>query len=154
MPMTTMGLGGYGGWTPALIPGLRQSVVFAAMRQMGRLWQDTGETIPAVNHLDPIRRGRDPYLNIVFDAPSDAARPLLYDESGGKWSAQFDGVDDCLDCASVPFSAGQNEYAYGVLTRPSSVVGTRSLVEQAQSPNTTSRRGCLLQASKVLGFNG
>jgi hypothetical protein len=53
-------------------------------------------TVPAIADGDPVRRivcGTN-----YYDAPSDAARPLLWDEGGGKWSLSFDGVDDGVIC--------------------------------------------------------
>jgi hypothetical protein len=66
----------------------------ALLRSQGKLWQDTAMTVAATADGDPVRR--IDCAGTYYDAPSDAARPLLYDEGSGKWSLSFDGVDDCL----------------------------------------------------------
>lgn len=87
-------------FVPTQLPGYVDSPFNVAyLRWAGRLWQDTAMTVPAVADGDPVRRivcG-----STYYDAPSDAARPLLWDEGGGKWSLSFDGVDDRLVGASV-----------------------------------------------------
>ena len=80
---------------PATLTGYVDSPFsFAALRAGGFLWQNTGKTIAAVADGDPIRVATCGAVD--WTAPSDASRPLLYDETGGKWSASFDGADDLL----------------------------------------------------------
>lgn len=76
--------------------GLAATLLPALSRSQGKLWQDSAKTIPAASGGDPVRVAVCPYTAVELTAPSDAARPLLYDETGGKWSLSFDGVDDCL----------------------------------------------------------
>ncbi|AWM35904.1 hypothetical protein GobsT_63640 [Gemmata obscuriglobus] len=87
------------------------ALLVAWMRANGLLWQDLARTIPAVSHLDPVRVAVWPFGplgEVVFTAPSDAARPLLYFEGGLLWSLSFDGVDDCLVAnANLPTPSGQ-----------------------------------------------
>ncbi len=64
----------------------------ALLRRHGKLFQNIAKTVVASADGDPVRViscGTSDYT-----APSDAARPLLWDEGSGKWSLSFDGVDD------------------------------------------------------------
>ncbi len=83
-------------WGPPLLTGLSSTILVAAARSQGKLWQDTGKTVPAAANGDPVRVATCPITAADYTAPSDAARPTLYDETGGKWSLSFDGVDDRL----------------------------------------------------------
>ncbi|HUR52945.1 MAG TPA: hypothetical protein VMZ71_02355 [Gemmataceae bacterium] len=88
-------LGGPVAFSPASLPGYVDSPYSVAqLRAAGALWQNAAKTVPAVADADPVRVavcGATEYT-----APSDAARPLLFAEAGGKWSLKFDGTDDNL----------------------------------------------------------
>jgi len=93
------GLGGSGGaaptpWSPGDLPGLQPSLQVALSLSQGGLWQDAGKTVPATEDGDPVRVATCPWTGQDYVAPSDSARPLLWDEGGGKWSLFFDGIDD------------------------------------------------------------
>jgi hypothetical protein len=93
--------GGAAPWLPSSLTGYVGSPFSVAhFRSQGTLWQDTAKTIPAVADGDPVRVASCD--GVDWTAPSDAARPLLWDEGGGLWSFYFDGVDDCLIGASTP----------------------------------------------------
>lgn len=92
-------------WSPADLPGIAPSLSVALQRGRGLLWQNTGKTVPAVAATDPVRVATCPWTGVDYVAPSDAARPLLYDEGGGKWSLSFDGVDDYLSAPWVGTAA-------------------------------------------------
>lgn len=98
-------------WTPAKLTGLVFTLLPALSRQQGKLWQDAAKTLAATANGDPVRVAVCPYTAVELTAPSDAARPLLTDEGGGKWSLAFDGTDDYLTLASSgasdSFSASQ-----------------------------------------------
>lgn len=81
-------------WSPADLPGLAPSIQVALSRSTGLLWQNLAETVPAVADGDPVRVATCPWTGGKYTAPSDSARPLLWDEGGGKWSLFFDGIDD------------------------------------------------------------
>lgn len=85
-----------GDWNPGDLAGLAATILPAESRAAGLLWQNTAKTVPATADGDPVRVAVCPYTAVEFTAPSDAARPLLWDEGGGKWSLSFDGVDDNL----------------------------------------------------------
>ncbi len=87
--------GGAVAFSPTTLTGYVNSPYnIALLRSQGKLWQDTAMTVPATADGDPVRR--IDCGGTYYDAPSDAARPLLWDEGGGKWSLSFDGVDDCF----------------------------------------------------------
>lgn len=83
-------------FSPGDLPGLAPSISVAYQLQLGLLWQNAGKTIPAVADGDPVRVATCPWTGEDYTAPSDAARPLLYDQGGGTWSLRGDGVDDVL----------------------------------------------------------
>lgn len=85
-----------GAWNPGDLAGLAATLLPAESRSRGLLWQNTAKTVPATADGDPVRVAVCPYTAVEFTAPSDAARPLLWDEGGGKWSLFHDGVDDGL----------------------------------------------------------
>ena len=89
-------------WNPGDLAGLAATIVVAEQRSAGLLWQNTAKTIAATADGDPVRVAVCPYTAVEFTAPSDAARPLLYDEGSGKWSLSFDGVDDQLRTTTSP----------------------------------------------------
>jgi len=95
-----------GGWNPGDLTGLAATLLPAEARSAGLLWQNTAKTVPATADGDPVRVAVCPYTGVEFAAPSDAARPLLYDETGGKWSLSFDGVDDQLQLSPTGIGAG------------------------------------------------
>jgi len=90
------------------------------LRSQGKLWQNTAMTVAATADGDPVRR--IDCDGTYYDAPSDAARPLLYSEGSGKWSLSFDGVDDTM---AIP-AAGNNTPAIAVGYRLSSSAGSGS----------------------------
>lgn len=94
---------------------------FASLRGSGKLWQDSAKTVPAVADEDPVRVAV--CGTVDYAAPSDAARPLLFDEGEGKWSLSFDGVDDEMT-GTVAWPGG---VAVG-----SHILG---IVAQTQNPN-------------------
>lgn len=93
------------------LPDQAPSLQAALQRSSGLLWQDAGKTIAATEDGDPVRVATCPWTGEDYAAPSDAARPLLYDEGGGTWSLFFDGVDDYLELASGEALTGDS---YGV----------------------------------------
>ena len=100
------GLGGSGGaaptpWSPGDLPGLQPSLQVALSLSQGGLWQDAGKTVPATEDGDPVRVATCPWTGEDYVAPSDSARPLLWDDGGGKWSLALDGADDQMVCASA-----------------------------------------------------
>ena len=103
-------------WNPSLLPGIAPGLDIATQRSLGLLWQDTGKTVPALVATDPIRVATCPWTGVDYTAPSDAARPLLYDEGGGKWSAAFDGVDDRTTASGGPTSATARVSGWAVRT--------------------------------------
>lgn len=124
--LTSRAMGGVSAWNPSRLTGLAVTLLPAESRSRGLLWQNTAETVPAVADGDPVRVAVCPYTGVKFTAPSDAARPLLWDEGGGKWSLSFDGVDDYL---SSPNVAATGTQVVGVRFRnASSVSGVRLLV--------------------------
>ena len=94
------GICGGAAWSPASLTGLAPTLLPALSRTQGKLWQDSAKTVPATAAGDPVRVATCPFLGVDYTAPSDAARPLLWDEGGGLWSLLFDGVDDALRCAN------------------------------------------------------
>lgn len=84
-------------WNPGQLSGLMATLLPAESLAAGMLWQNTAKTTPATADGDPVRVAVCPYTGVEFTAQSDAARPLLYDEGGGKWSLSYDGVDDRHD---------------------------------------------------------
>lgn len=95
--------GGAPAWLPSSLTGYVGSPFSVAyFRGLGTLWQDTAKTIPATADGDPVRVAVCD--GVDWTAPTDAARPLLWDEGGGKWSFYFDGVDDFLSCAAISFA--------------------------------------------------
>jgi hypothetical protein len=80
-------------------PPLPSNLVFAGYvanyRAAGKLWQDAAKTIPAVADGDPVRVMVDPNTGQEAVAPSDPARPLLWQDVNN-WSLSFDGIDDQL----------------------------------------------------------
>jgi len=91
-------------WNPGQLSGLAATLLPAPSRDQGLLWQNTAKTVPAEVDGDPVRVAVCPYTGVEFAAPSDAARPLLYDEGSGKWSLSFDGVDDYLSAGDLSAS--------------------------------------------------
>lgn len=85
-------------WNPGDLTGLAATLLPAESLAGGLLWQNTAKTVPATADGDPVRVAVCPYTGVEFTALSDAARPLLWDEGGGRWSLAYDGVDDWLDC--------------------------------------------------------
>jgi hypothetical protein len=105
--------GGAGVWLPSSLTGYVGSPHSVAyFRSLGTLWQDTAKTIPAAADGDPVRVAVCD--GVDWTAPTDAARPLLWDEGGGLWSFYFDGVDDELTTAfgSWPSTAGTASIAF------------------------------------------
>jgi len=89
---------------PPSFTASRLAVSIEYLRYNGALWQDTAQTVPATADGDPVRRMVVSSAN--YDAPSDAARPLLRSVSG-KWCLYGDGVDDQLvGQASLTWSGG------------------------------------------------
>lgn len=106
MPLLLTGAGraAPGGFTPATLPGYFSATNIASMRSAGKLWQDSGKTVPAVAAADPVRVIVD--RSVEYTAPSDAARAVL-GNSGVTWWLDFDGVDDYYvysGPASIPLS--------------------------------------------------
>jgi hypothetical protein len=90
LAMRGRGFGGAPAFAPSSVTGyVGTPFSVAALRAAGNLWQDTAQTTPAVADTDPVRRAVCDGVN--WDAPSDAARPIRYDEGGGKWSLAFAG---------------------------------------------------------------
>lgn len=88
-------------WNPGDLTGLAATLLPAESLAGGLLWQNTAKTVPAVADGDPVRVAVCPYTAVEFTAPSDAARPLLWEEGGGLWSLAFDGIDDRLSRAAI-----------------------------------------------------
>lgn len=97
--------GGAAVWSPASLPGLAPSLSVALQRTLGLLWQDSGKTIAATADGDPVRVATCPWTGEDYTASSDASRPLLWEEGGGKWSLYFDGIDDMLLGTASPVGA-------------------------------------------------
>jgi hypothetical protein len=93
-------------WTPANLSGLAPSLSVAMQRSSGLLWQNTAKTIPAVADTDPVRVATCPWTGVDYTAPSDAARPLLWDLGSGKWGLKGDGVDDILATTVLAVTTG------------------------------------------------
>jgi hypothetical protein len=128
--------GGADEWSPPDITTYVGSPYsFAALRDAGALWQNTAMTVPAVADGDAIRRAVVGGYN--WDAPSDAARPLLWDEGGGKWSAFFDGADDTL--AVTQSFAGDFEFL-ACISRDNDASNQHTLSDTNQTP-TVKRYG-------------
>jgi hypothetical protein len=100
--------GGAAPWLPSSLTGYVGSPFSVAyFRSLGTLWQNTVKTIPAVADGDPVRVASCDGVDWI--APTDAARPLLWDEGGGLWSLYYDGVDDELRATATVgpnFTAG------------------------------------------------
>lgn len=100
--LTSRAMGGVSAaWNPSRLTGLAVTLLPAESRSRGLLWQNTAKTTPATADGDPVRVAVCPFTAVEFTAPSDAARPLLWDEGGGKWSMFFDGVDDIFIGSSL-----------------------------------------------------
>lgn len=93
-------------WNPSRLTGLAATLLPALSRSSGLLWQNTAKTTPSTADGDPVRVAVCPFTAVEFTAPSDAARPLLWDEGSGKWSLSFDGVDDQLQLSPRNIGAG------------------------------------------------
>lgn len=98
-------------FTPGSLTGLAATVLPAESLAAGLLWQDTAKTIAATADGDPVRVAVCPYTAVEFTAPSDAARPLLWDETAGKWGLFNDGVDDYYTFPTVTFAGQWTVYA-------------------------------------------
>jgi hypothetical protein len=85
-----------GAWAPDDLTDLVATLLVGLMRSTGALWQDDAMTLAATADGHPVRKAVCPYTGVVWAAPSDSARPLLYAHGSGKWSLSFDGVDDTL----------------------------------------------------------
>lgn len=124
-------------WNPSRLTSLLFTVLPALSRRLGLLWQDAAKTVAATAASDPVRVAVCPFTAVEFTAPSDAARPLLTDEGGGKWSLTFDGTDDYLTLASSgasdSFSSSQS---IGTGWRAGTVVANRFILAKrnAASP--------------------
>lgn len=117
--LTSRAMGGVSAWNPSRLTGLAATLLPALSRSSGLLWQNTAKTTPATADGDPVRVAVCPFTAVEFTAPSDAARPLLWDEGSGKWSLSFDGVDDRLVWASAfatPYTLAARA-AYTTLSR-------------------------------------
>lgn len=99
--LTSRAMGGVSAWNPSRLTGLAATLLPALSLAQGKLWQNTAKTTPATADGDPVRVAVCPFTAVEFTAPSDAARPLLWDEGGGKWSLSYDGVDDTLTRAAL-----------------------------------------------------
>lgn len=80
-------------FTPASLTNLVVALDVTLARSQGKLWQDAGKTVPAAANGDLVRIAACPYTGLEFST-TDASRPALFDEGGGKWSLQFNGSDD------------------------------------------------------------
>lgn len=96
------------------LPDQAPSLSVALQRSLGLLWQDTGKTVAATADGDPVRVVTCPWTGEDYTAPSDAARPLLYDEGDGKWSLSFDGVDDRIGCGTFNLAATGSPFTVSV----------------------------------------
>lgn len=121
--LVLMGGGGRpAAFSPAALPGYIDSPFsVATMRGGGALWQDTGKTVPATADGDPVRVANCGAPD--WTAPTDAARPLLWDEGGGKWSLFFDGVDDILSWTASGFVVAMSNYSLAASIVPLSTNG-------------------------------
>lgn len=90
---------GFAAWNLASLPGLDAGLLVAQMRSLGLLWQDLSKTTHATDDGHPVRVAVCPFTGTEATAPSDSARPVLWDElgDGRYWSLAFDGSDDRLD---------------------------------------------------------
>jgi len=126
------GLGGSGGaaptpWSPGDLPGLHPSLQVALSLSQGGLWQDAGKTVAATADGDPVRVATCPWTGQDYVAPSDSARPLLWDEGGGKWSLALDGIDDFMTASAATVGAGVAASVV-VAVRPTAALGIGRLV--------------------------
>jgi len=118
----SMGLGGGMAaqsvdWNPGDLTGLAITLLPAESLAAGLLWQNTAETVPAVADGDPVRVAVCPYTGVKFTAPSDAARPLLWEEGSGKWSLAFDGIDDYMLSSDAFASTPNGDYTLAARVR-------------------------------------
>lgn len=129
-------------WNPGDLTGLAATIVVSEQRAGGKLWQNTAKTTPATADGDPVRVAVCPYTAVEWTAVSDAARPLLWDEGGGKWSLSFDGVDDYL-VATIP--ALTNCTLAGRIVAVTNGNASGRIVMFASSPDTFEIAACLIQ---------
>lgn len=161
-------------WTPAQLSGLVATVSPALSRSSGRLWQNTAKTVPAVADGDPVRVAVCPFTSVEFTAPTDSARPLLWDEGGGKWSFWMDGIDDVLTAGTSHTWVSQSHGVYArvrtgnlaeyspVLITNQGVGGWRMVVRVPSGPWGTFRQFVEVPAGSslmtdvwyTLGMNG
>lgn len=117
-----------GNAAPAFSPGdLDGLTLWLDARAPNSLWQNTAETTPAVANDDPVRRWKDRSLNARhFDAPSDAARPLLV---GASHLLSFDGNKNLTNAATSYFLNGR-AHAFFALT-PTTYSDNRKIAEMS-----------------------
>lgn len=151
MPLLLTRCGPVGSWSPASATGLALDLLVADARTAGRLWQDAAKTVPATANGHPVRVAQSVYSAAEWVAPSDSARPALFDEGSGAWSLSFDGADDTLACAlgsaGQPSASGLSAVFYGRVqtdvSLPLSRVGSTSPQWRVQQ-QTTARMTALV----------
>lgn len=95
-----------GVFTPSALSGYVDSPLIAPLRETNQIYIDGGKTTAgtaAGQRARVIDAG-----SLDYTAASDAASPLLVDETGGKWSVNADGVDDMI---TLPYNAA---YGFGI----------------------------------------
>lgn len=140
-----------GVWSPASLPGFAGDVFIGLARDAGLLWQDAAETVPAVAHTDPIMVAYGVFSGFRYAAPSAGARPTLYSEGGGKWSALFDGVDDRLVCPTGGTATG--DITIWASARVLSTPTYSSVGGLGNGPVTGQRRAMAVRNSDRIEFN-
>lgn len=106
-PKNPGGVGGAGGFTPAFIFAPGAQGIWLDPSDLSSMFQDSAGTVPVTaadqvvgRILDKSGRG-----NHATQA-TQASKPILRN-SGALWWLEFDGVDDFLVTANIPFSTAQ-----------------------------------------------
>lgn len=106
-PKNPQGSGGAGAFTPALIFSPGAQGVWFDPSDLGTMFQDAAGTTPVT--------GADQVVGLIRDKSgrgnhasqaTQASKPILRN-AGALWWLEFDGVDDFLVTASIPFVSAQ-----------------------------------------------
>ena len=146
--MFGMGLGQFGFARSAIgaaIAAFNPASLFAAGQQgawydpsdFASMFQDSAGTVPVTATTQPVGRINDKSgrANHATQATA-AARPILQQDAGGRYYLAFDGVDDNLATAAIPFTTDKMSIFTGVLKAVSTV-----LVIAELSANTNTNTG-------------
>ncbi|MDY3555295.1 hypothetical protein R5W24_004436 [Gemmata sp. JC717] len=140
---------------PLAFLGACYALLVAYMRARGKLWQDLACTIPATEDGDPVRVAVwdfGPLGVVLWVAPSDNARPVLWDEGGGLWSLWFDGIDDQFTLSTNVSHTGTQVMTHGL--RATLPAGTAAYAMGSGSAVDGKDRSFKRNVSNNWQFNG